>query len=66
MKIIELTLQCGTSVYLNAKYIVSVFRIPQISRLEYKGSYVTCISGGEAFFEVRETPEQIIELIKTL
>jgi hypothetical protein len=65
MKIIELTLQCGTSVYLNAKYIVSFFSISEKSRLGYKGSYVYDISGGDSF-EVRETPEQIIKLIKTL
>jgi hypothetical protein len=65
MKIIELTLQCGTSVYLNAEFIISFYSISEKSRLEYKGSYVNDISGGGSF-EVRETPKQIIELIKTL
>jgi uncharacterized protein YlzI (FlbEa/FlbD family) len=65
MKIIELTGQDGRPLYLNAEFIVSFFSISEKSRLEYKGSYVNDISGGDSF-EVRETPEQIIKLIKTL
>jgi hypothetical protein len=66
MKIIKLTGQDGRPLYLNAEYIVSFLSISEKSKLEYKGSYVYDISGSDSSFEVRETPEQIIELIKTL
>jgi hypothetical protein len=59
MKLIALTRKDGGIVYLNIQYIIGFFET-------YKGAtFVFDTSGGDAW-EVRETTEQIIELIRNL